>query len=160
VEGDRRFSAAESPGLCSGKAPVGPRARPRWYGWHRALWDGLLVVAVAGLCVVAWRICEQSPLRTPGGLGGQVVDLGNRPIAGAVVAVEGAQRLATTDANGSFHLADLPPGDHWIVVEVRGQAGIRLKVTVLAGRDLLLGEMRKPGRSDNPTIRVQEVCLC
>jgi hypothetical protein len=91
---------------------------------------------------VAWRICEQSPLRTPGGLGGQVVDLGNRPIAGAVVAVEGAQRLATTDANGSFHLADLPPGDHWIVVEVRGQAGIRLKVTVLAGRDLLLGEMR------------------
>ena len=141
--------AADKPGegalitdLPSGGELADRSSRPAWHGWRRVLWDALLVVAVAGTSVLAWWVYRQGPFLRPGSLSGRVVDLADGPIADARVTAEGTRIQATTDAEGFFRLAGLPAGDRWLTVEVTGQGGLRLAVSIPSGGDLQLGEVR------------------
>src|SRR5690606_13819709 len=56
------------------------------------------------------------------------------PVAGAQVRVRGIGRADVSHADGGFHLENLPPGEHVLVVEMIGYATAELPVSVAAGR--------------------------
>ncbi|MBW3572042.1 MAG: carboxypeptidase-like regulatory domain-containing protein [Gemmatimonadetes bacterium] len=67
----------------------------------------------------------------PGEIVGEVVDAQTRrPVAGAVVTVEGTRLRATTDAAGRFRLAGVPRGRQTVVVARSGAEAARVVVQV------------------------------
>ena len=85
----------------------------------------ILSYALAGSCFAA-----------NGALAGSVVDqTSKKPVEGAKVDVSGpAQGTATTQADGSFTIADLPPGTYDVSVEANGQQTSEPQVTVEDGQ--------------------------
>ena len=85
----------------------------------------ILSYALAGSCFAA-----------NGALAGSVIDqTSNKPVEGAKVDVSGpAQGTATTQADGSFTIADLPPGTYDVSVEANGQQTSEPQVTVEDGQ--------------------------
>ena len=79
---------------------------------------------------------------TQGGLTGQVVDLNDNPITGAVVTA-GTQSyttaldLITESDNGLFRI-NLPPGTYPIAVTASGHSTVNLQGVVVAGADTML----------------------
>ncbi|MDH4351768.1 MAG: carboxypeptidase-like regulatory domain-containing protein, partial [Gemmatimonadota bacterium] len=74
--------------------------------------------------------------------GGRVLDLlSGRPLAGAVVTVEGTPLRATTAADGTFRFTDVPPGVWRFQAAAIGyRPAVRSDVVVAPGRnpDILL----------------------
>ena len=66
-------------------------------------------------------------------LRGSVVDSTGRPIPGALLSVDGTQGLASTDGQGSFLLANLPPGSRVVRVRAVGWKPIAFEIELEAG---------------------------
>ncbi len=76
---------------------------------------------------------------TTAALSGTVRDGSGNPVAGATVrlaspALIGGARVATTTANGSFHVPALPPGAYAITVEAKGFATLRATENLALGQ--------------------------
>lgn len=64
---------------------------------------------------------------------GRVTDATERiPFKGAIVRVDGVQRTASTDDSGRFRLANIPAGDHTLIISYVGAEDTRIPITVPA----------------------------
>ncbi|MDE2804374.1 MAG: carboxypeptidase-like regulatory domain-containing protein [Gemmatimonadota bacterium] len=111
---------------------------------------GVVVAAIGA--VVAGALCAIVPSgravaqETAGGteavtftLAGQIVDAMNgAPVIAALVKVPALRKVATSDVNGRFRLADFPEGTWDIVVEQLGYHTLTGSVTVAEGNGLNL----------------------
>lgn len=71
------------------------------------------------------------------GLRGSVLSVpGDRPVAGAVVAIAELQRSVHTDTAGAFDLAGLAPGSYALTVRKLGFAPLDTRITLVPGRVL------------------------
>ncbi len=78
---------------------------------------------------------EAEPARQPARAGPVVAGLvleaeTGAPLAGAVVRVRGSEHRATTDQDGAYRLAGLPPGDHFLVAggETYAESNARIRL--------------------------------
>lgn len=71
---------------------------------------------------------------------GEVVDRAGRPVAGAMVRLAGARRMATTDSAGRFTFAGLDPASYWLEARHPRHGTQRLPVTLVTRdvREVLL----------------------
>lgn len=70
---------------------------------------------------------------------------GYEPVVGAVVRIDGYPQLTTTtDSNGYYYIANIPPGTRTLVVEVPGQAPLRLSIPIIGCR-ITLGSGHQEG---------------
>jgi hypothetical protein len=103
----------------TGDQPLPPPPPPPWYfrrPVRAAAWAATAAACFwAGWVWHAHRTCE---------VYGQAVDYAGRPVAGAVVCVEGYGPAAVTDDDGGFRLHHRPAGRAWILVEVPGRGGV------------------------------------
>ncbi len=109
-------------------APGGVRAGDRYYSMSRGtrIWRQDLVVGATAA--------------EPGAIAVQAVDrLTGKPVATAVVSVEGAERTAVTNDAGRAVLADVPPGSQMLAVRRIGYQMLERVVNVPAGDTLRLG---------------------
>ena len=82
---------------------------------------------------------QVSPQGAPaaGRVTGKVTDGTGRPVANAQVSVEGTGLGVSTDANGEFTIAGVPPGTHAVKVRVLGfRSATRQGVAVASGQDV------------------------
>ncbi len=78
--------------------------------------------------------CELEALPRVGSVAGRVVGDGSAAIAGATIQITGAaERTATAAADGTFALADLPPGEYTARVEAEDHL-IKLQTFTVAAR--------------------------
>ena len=64
-------------------------------------------------------------------ISGQVRQAGAlKPVKGATVLVEGTSLTATTDSDGRFSVAAVPPGEHHLIVAATGLMPLRLDVAI------------------------------
>ena len=98
--------------------------------------------SAAALCVLgaACAAFAQAPVSPPppgaGGLTvtGEVRRAGTlAPVAGATVIVEGARLETTTDRNGRFTLADVPPGSQHLIITAPELLPLRVELVVQGG---------------------------
>lgn len=120
-------------------------------GWTLA---GAAAAAVVTLVAADARLVAQA-----GGINGVVVDQSGGAIAGAAVSLIGPSdsdkpRAATTDANGTFAIGDVPPGRWTIEVRQRLFAARRLEVDVPSSGtgSLLRIELALEGMSEALTV--------
>ncbi len=64
---------------------------------------------------------------------GQVLDGDSNPVAGAVILVDGEEKV-TTDGNGEFSI-DLDPGTYQITAQIEGQTLWTLRITIEEGEE-------------------------
>jgi hypothetical protein len=77
----------------------------------------------------------------PGAIRGRVMDAeGHAPIADVTIAVEGSDVTTTSDGQGAFVFASLPPGPHTLHARVEGFQDASLPITV------------EPGASSSPEL--------
>jgi len=70
-------------------------------------------------------------------IAGRVTEAGGgTPLAGALVTIEGTALRATTDGNGAYRLAPVPPGPRVVLVRFLGYAPARIPVNVPASGSL------------------------
>ena len=86
-------------------------------------------VLVAFLGALAWQVVD---VLTSATLIGRVADLEGRPVMGAVVEVEGSEFRVTSDEEGCFGL-DAVPGDHWLLIQLPGESGVAIPVSLSGG---------------------------
>lgn len=99
----------------------------------------ILVLALMALPALAVPVQAQTaPSALPSGaIHGRVVDAETGDaVADVLVIAEGADRRATSDADGRFVLADVPAGPHTLVVSIVGYALARRDVVVEPARTL------------------------
>lgn len=95
----------------------------------------LLILLAASLALpISLSAQGAQPAAGVGGIGGRVVDgATGEAIRGALVRVRDVGRSDLTHEDGSYHLENLRTGDHLLVVEMLGYAGVERLVTVTAG---------------------------
>lgn len=94
----------------------------------RARVFALMIVLVAPGVV---RLAAQAPGAPEAMVVGRVADAAtDEPVAGALVVVEGHERGALTDSQGSYRLAGVPAGPQVLRAERIGYAPARAPVTV------------------------------
>lgn len=76
-----------------------------------------IVICIGVAVVIGAGVAPRAVNAQQGGMAavaGSVVDSihGGIPLPGAIVKINGANRQATTDANGRFQIDSIPPGDH------------------------------------------------
>ena len=99
-------------------------------GWTCALAAAL---AWAGAITVA----AQAPPAQPGVIQGKVViDKSGDVVHGATVVIVGSRRTVTTDEQGKFEIANLPPADYELVVSREHFSAARQTVTLAAGQSV------------------------
>jgi protocatechuate 3,4-dioxygenase beta subunit len=84
-------------------------------------------------------------LRGTAGLVGRILDASGAPLAGAVVAVEGAEGpggFQETDAAGRFRFERLPPGERRVLMHNGPMARAERRVQLVEGQAADLGEVR------------------
>jgi outer membrane receptor protein involved in Fe transport len=92
------------------------------------------------LFIVLMAIATPVFSQTTGSIAGRVADDGGHPLEAASVTVVGSDLVAITDRDGSFHLANVPPGVHALEVEAGGYSGETVEaLTVVAGETLEVG---------------------
>ncbi len=80
-------------------------------------------------------------------LAGVVVDEADEAVAGATIAVRGADRTVRTDAEGRFAVSELREGEHALVVAAPGFRAIERTITLAAEERRLLPPLRlQPAR--------------
>lgn len=115
-----------------------------------------------GLLVLLAGSVPAAPVQAQGetGLEGLVLDRDtNRPIAGAVVSVEGLNLGMVTDSAGRYRLRDVPPGPQFLSVERIGYAGARVRFAMpTAGiMELDVALATSPLRLDGITVTADPV---
>jgi len=108
-------------------------AEPRVAGAERGLAASARVAAAGD----AGTVVASDTLR------GSVTDSTGKPLAGAQVTLVELSRVASTDANGSFRLADIPLGRYTIVARRVGYRPVSRRIAVEAG-DRTVVELRLP----------------
>lgn len=89
---------------------------------------------------------------------GTVTDEDERiPFKGAIIRVEGVQRSTSTDASGRFRLANIPAGEHVLVISYVGAEDTRIPITVPAD-GLAMGNVIMGADMDNQNY-VEEVLV-
>ncbi len=87
--------------------------------------SGLLLVALAAALLLAGAVAAASPSGADGSLGGQVIGLNGRPVAGASVMMQssdGTHPHATrTDAGGYFRFPKVRYGYYELRAQAKGQ---------------------------------------
>src|SRR5262249_28496825 len=83
------------------------------------------------------------------------------------VRIDSVKRGTSTDDNGRYRLAGLPPGDYEVMARVMGRTPVRARVHVAAGAeaalDLVLGEERSVGplpggrAGEKPTVHADQL---
>src|SRR5215207_7292512 len=122
-------------GAAKGHPPRRARARPHQKGGTmgqrvtKPLGFALVLALLAG---AAW-----AQGRTTSGLTGTVRDAEGAPLPGATVEVEGANliggaRTTSTDAEGRYRFAELPPGPYAVTVRLEGFQPVRREGVTLA----------------------------
>ncbi|MDE3174299.1 MAG: carboxypeptidase regulatory-like domain-containing protein [Gemmatimonadota bacterium] len=101
---------------------------------------GRLMVRLAGAGALSWLALAPRPCaaqrpgpRTPGTIGGRVVDSLLQPLAGATVTLDSAGRAVRTDSSGEFHLAGVAAGLHAITIRRIGYLPARFLIPVTPG---------------------------
>ncbi len=94
---------------------------------------------------------------SPGTITGVVTDTASKPVAGAAVVFTpsggGSVQTATTDANGSYTLSNVPPGTYTGTASLSGATATSGAVTVTSGQTLTVNFKLVPGNG-NATGRV------
>jgi len=90
-----------------------------------------------------------------GAIGGQVVGPDAKPLADAVLNVPGTSHRTVTDRSGRFHIPDVAPGSHLIVVRYLGFRPDTLPVEVLAGQTRQVAVTLKPAPYDLDRVVVE-----
>lgn len=88
------------------------------------------VTATPGDSIVTVNAAPPASAPNPGAVGGTVLDVSRKPIAGATVATPDGVLQSTTDANGKFLLAGLASGSREIVFWAAGYLGLRIPVDI------------------------------
>jgi len=98
---------------------------------------GILIVIVLILSArVLWGASAE-----PGGLDGCIINAAGEPITGTAQA-DKSQSLISAD--GCFFFAELPPGEHELVIETSLGSSIKQAVTILSGQAVALGIITIP----------------
>ena len=95
----------------------------------------VMIMLVALVCVSG--LMAQNPQVRPGTLRGQVTDPSGASIAGATVVLTtpaGQTVGRTTDANGTFEVPDLAPGNYNLAVTIAGFAPGEQGLQIVAGQ--------------------------
>ncbi len=71
--------------------------------------------------------------KTTGAISGVVVDVTVTPVAGATIAMKGAGKNTTADANGGFLFEGLEPATYFLDVTAPGFGAVQVSATVVAG---------------------------
>lgn len=132
----------------------------------RRRWSPLVVSAVLLLAVAPMAAAQGTPVATPTGIEGVVVDSAGRPLANARLVVRDMARVAaaalrrseaSSDSAGNFRIIGLPAGAH--VLEVTRDeyepagfqfnigTGITAKVRITLQKDPLWAEMKRAADS-------------
>ncbi len=109
----------------------------------KMIWGFASFLLLALLLPSPWQLAAQ---QAPGGLRGQVTDPSAAAVPGAKVTVSGPQgllKVVTTDREGRYTLADLPPGQYSLQVSASGfapweQSGVSVAAGQAAAIDVRL----------------------
>lgn len=93
-----------------------------------------IILLLCGLMVLCSAVHAQA-------VSGRVLS-GGVPVAYANVALIGTTQGATTDGEGRFAIAAVPPGRHTLAVTYVGYAELRRTIDVVARQDLALGDLQ------------------
>src|SRR6267143_2032969 len=122
------------------------------YGEQRSLTGGLkksgyVIVSIVAVFFMAGTIYARQNVR----LHGTVRDSRtNEPIAKALVSIRDLKIETTTDENGDFEIADVPPGDVELYVTTVGYTLIRRKIAVQPGTPVDIGPHAHRIRTQEP----------
>lgn len=97
---------------------------------------GVVFALAVGAVVAAQEPVPQlpAPATAPMTITGQVRRAGSlEPVASATVLVEGTRLEASTDSDGRFTLAGVPPGSRHVIIAAPGLMPLRADLTVSAG---------------------------
>ncbi|NLT68161.1 MAG: carboxypeptidase regulatory-like domain-containing protein [Acidobacteria bacterium] len=99
-----------------------------------------------------------SPGEATSTINGTVVDSNKKPVSGAeVFLLTGSQLKAITDANGTFSLENLEPGDYAVAIVGNGLAPwIRRGIRIESGQKATLEVMLSPGVEDRFKVKFME----
>ena len=99
--------------------------------WPRVVRLAAAVCALSAPAVQAQEAVAPLPAAQPATISGQLRQTDSlTPVTGAVVLIEGTALQATSDAEGRFSIANVPPGTHHILVAAAGFVPLRAEVTV------------------------------
>jgi hypothetical protein len=98
---------------------------------------GILLVIVLALSLYVTGIFSGEP----GGLAGCVVNAAGEPVTGTAQ-VETTPALVSAD--GCFFFAELPPGEHELVIETSGGSSLSQLVEIISGQAVELGIIAIP----------------
>jgi hypothetical protein len=120
----------------TGDLPLPPPPPPPWY-FRTPVRAAAWLVTVVTCLWAGWvwhdhRTCEVS---------GRVFDFRGRPIAGAVVRIEGYDPAAVSDDAGMFLLQYRPAGEAWVLVEVPGSGGVAYPIVPVRGEAIDIGRL-------------------
>ena len=120
-----------------------PTSQARWpvrapgAPWVTCVCCALVLVLMLGPALATPGVAQTLSSPPAGVINGRVVDADTgEAVADVLVIAEGADRRATTDADGRFVLADVPAGPHTLVISIVGYALARRDVVVEPGRTL------------------------
>ncbi len=112
----------------------------------RSLFIGVMLLMVASLA--------RAQTSVEGRLTGTVRDEQGGLLPGAEIALEGQRATTTTDENGAYRLANLSPGEYWLLARFAGFADVRHFVVIQAGSNATLNLVMNVGSVDE-TIEVR-----
>lgn len=106
----------------------------------------VMILFAAGLAIAGWTLLRES--RGSGEIRGRVVESTGQGLAGARVEIDSLGWASITEADGSFELKDLPPGEYWLAIHAPWGAGMRLNVRVRWLWKTDIGELVIPAPAD------------
>ncbi|MGB1275611.1 MAG: TonB-dependent receptor plug domain-containing protein, partial [Nannocystaceae bacterium] len=123
------------------------------FGHAYRVWGLCGLVCLASLLVTLPAAAYMHPDRSPPVVG-EVVDEAGQPVAGVVVEVEGGKIRATTQADGSFALTNVPPGHLHLIIQNPEFKPVRFEIPATGRNQPLVLRLR---RSDESTFSVKVV---
>ncbi len=100
------------------------------------------------LIYVAFLLVSLTAAGQKGAIKGKVFD-GAFPLPGAIVQLNGTQKNASTDFEGSYNITGIEAGDYEIVVTYLGYEKINQKITIEAGKVMVVPNILLKASSNN-----------
>lgn len=111
--------------------------------WNRIREKWLYGVAFIVILVVMWIARDLLILDVHHtAISGRVMDLNGQPIGGAKVYIENSELQTTTSYYGRYSLGRIPPGKHWLIIEVPQQSGVAIPITMEKQLQRTIGDVK------------------